>query len=171
MTCCVQSCLSLRSSARLMCIEGVSRCFPLCPQRCTEAGYEGWNEGANFFRSSALAWKYTDLLLGMQGGMPPDPGQFVELTFGFTQSSANFRATRLGRTQSCLASTFIANFAGASKRGTVNTIENRTRVESSRVEPSLYAKKNGGPHWAQARKRRHVNKLQNIFTFKAGRSR
>ena len=36
----------------------------------------------------------TDLLLGVQSGMTPDFRQFVAVTFGFTQSLANFRVTK-----------------------------------------------------------------------------
>ena len=117
-----------------------SRCFPLCLKRCTEVGYEGWNEGTNLFRSSALAWKYGSFVGHARwNAARPWPIRRIDLWL-HPARQRGARSTRL-----------------------------RTGLESSRVEP--VRQKNGGPHWAQARKRRHVNKLQNIFTFKAGRSR
>ena len=74
-------------------------------------GYEGWNEGTfvkpinspqfRLIRSHCLLQQNklgkledTDLLLGVQSGMTPDFRQFVAVTFGFTQSLANFRVTK-----------------------------------------------------------------------------
>ena len=57
--------------------------FRLVQPHCVQATQQLWHD---------TSLEDPDLLLGVQGGIPPNSRQFVELTFGFTQSSANFRA-------------------------------------------------------------------------------